>query len=95
MEHPHAEPEIIMLKDLPKEYHRLSFLVNKGDENIKREMEISLKAGEIVGKLYDALMKQYKDPDSAEAMRSLNVLCVRLVFFFSRCGHCRSAEPTR
>lgn len=43
-------------------------------------MEISLKAGELVGKLYDAILKQYKNPDSEETLKSLNMLCVRLVF---------------
>lgn len=80
MEKPNGEPEQIFLADLPKEYYRLNFLVNTGDENIKKEMEISLKAGELVGKLYDAILKQYKDPNSPETLRSLNMLCVRLVF---------------
>ncbi len=80
MEKPNAEPEQILLKDLHKDYYRLQFLVDTGDENIKKEMEISLKAGELVGKLYDALIKQYKNPDSAESLHSLNMLCVRLVF---------------
>lgn len=80
MENPHAEPEIVLLKDLPKEYYRLEFLVNPQDRNIKKEMELSLAAGDIVGKLYDALRKQYKDPDSDETQKFLNKLCVRLVF---------------
>lgn len=80
MEKPNAEPEQIFLKDLHKDYYRLQFLVDTGDDNIKKEMEISLKAGELVGKLYDALIKQYKNPDSAESLHSLNMLCVRLVF---------------
>lgn len=80
MEKPNGEPEQILLKDLPKEYYRLPFLVDTGNENLKREMEISLKAGELVGKLYDAILKQYKNPDSEETLKSLNMLCVRLVF---------------
>ncbi len=80
MEKPNGEPEQILLKDLPKEYYRLQFLVNTGDEHIKKEMEISLKAGELVGRLYDAILKQYKNPDDPETLKSLNKLCVRLVF---------------
>lgn len=80
MENPQSEPEIILLSDLPKEYYRLQFLVNAADRNIKKEMELSLAAGEIVGRLYDALRKQYKEPDSEESQKSLNKLCVRLVF---------------
>ena len=80
MEKPNCEPEQIFLKDLPKEYYRLNFLTDTGDENIKKEMEVSLQAGELVGKLYNASLKQYKNPDNPESLKSLNMLCVRLVF---------------
>ncbi len=80
MNNPNAEPYVVLLADLEKEYSRLNFLVNTGSENLKREMEISIKAGELVGKLYDALLKQYKDPTSEKTLKSLNALCVRLVF---------------
>ena len=80
MEKPNGEPEQIFLKDLPKDYYRLQFLVDTGNDSIKREMEISLKAGELVGKLYDLILKQYKTPESPETLKSLNMLCVRLVF---------------
>ena len=80
MNRPNDEPETILLADLEKECHRLQFLVDTGDENIKKEMEISLQAGELVGALYDALLKQYKDPSDTETLKSLNMLCVRLVF---------------
>lgn len=80
MNKPNGEPEQILLKDLPKEYYRLQFLVDTGSEHLKKEMEISLKAGDLVGKLYDAILKQYKNPESEETLKSLNMLCVRLVF---------------
>lgn len=80
MEKPNCEPEQIFLKDLSKEYYRLNFLTDTGDENIKKEMEVSLQAGELVGKLYNAILKQYKNPDNPESLKSLNMLCVRLVF---------------
>ncbi len=80
MEKPNGEPEQIFLKDLPKDYYRLQFLIDTGNDSIKREMEISLKAGELVGKLYDLILKQYKNPDSPDTLKSLNKLCVRLVF---------------
>ena len=80
MEKPNGEPEQIFLKDLAKDYYRLQFLVETGSEMLKKEMEISLKAGELVGKLYDAILKQYKNPESPETLKSLNMLCVRLVF---------------
>ena len=80
MERPTGEPEIIKLADLEKEYYRLQFLVDTGNVSIKKEMGNSLQAGEIVGVLYDALLKQYKNPESEESLKSLNALCVRLVF---------------
>lgn len=80
MERPGGEPEEILLKNLDKEYYRLQFLVDNGNEHLKREMEVSIAAGEIVGLLYDAFAKQYADPTSEQAMKSLNILCVRLVF---------------
>ena len=80
MENPNGEPYTIQLKDLGREYYRLQFLVEQGNEHLQKEMEVSMKAGEIVGKLYDALIKQYIDPTKPSSMRSLNILCVRLVF---------------
>ena len=80
MEQPQKEPEIIFLKDLEKEFHRLNFLVSTQDEHIEKEMEVSIAAGEIVGRLYDAFAKQYVNPESDRAQKSLNKLCVRLVF---------------
>ncbi|MBR3752869.1 MAG: class I SAM-dependent DNA methyltransferase [Ruminiclostridium sp.] len=80
MNFPNGEPEVIRLTDLEKEVYRLKFLVDTGSAHIKKEMEVSLQAGTLVGKLYDALLKQYKDPTDPETLKSLNALCVRLVF---------------
>ena len=80
MNRPNDSPEIVKLCDLEKEYHRLQFLVDTTSEHIKKEMEISLKAGELVGVLYDALLAQYQNPNDPETLKSLNALCVRLVF---------------
>ena len=80
MEKPGGDPEIILLENLEKEYYRLQFLVDEGNTNLQREMEVSIAAGEIVGLLYDALAKQYADSTTERAMKSLNILCVRIVF---------------
>ena len=80
MNRPNDTPEVIKLEELETEYHRLQFLVDTGSDRIKKEMEISLQAGELVGKLYDALLKQYNSPASEAELKSLNMLCVRLVF---------------
>lgn len=80
MENPHKAPEIVFLKDLDRDYHRLGFLADAEKNHIKRQQEVSLQAGTIVGRLYDALLKQYLNPSDAETLKSLNKLCVRLVF---------------
>ena len=79
MENPKGEPSRILLKDLEKEYYRLQFLVEQQGIHLQREMEVSMKAGEIVGKLYDAFVTQY-DANDPQSLRYLNILCVRLVF---------------
>lgn len=80
MEHPNDAPEIILLENLETEIYRLQFLTDEGNTHIKQEMEVSLKAGEIVAALYDEILKQYLNPESPTTLHSLNVLCVRLVF---------------
>lgn len=83
MDKPLSEPQRMRLADLPKEISRLSFLVDTAVKSLReKEMDISIKAGRIVGDVYRALRKRYADPDSAETLRSLNRLCVRLVFCF-------------
>ena len=79
MEQPNGEPERILLENLGKEYYRLQFLVDAKNEHLSKEMEVSIQAGEIVGRIYEALLKQYDD-NSTEALRWLNILCVRIVF---------------
>ena len=79
MEQPNGEPQQILLENLGKEYYRLQFLVDAKSEHLSKEMEVSIEAGKIVGRIYDALLTQYDD-NSPEALRWLNILCVRLVF---------------
>ncbi len=80
LEHPHDDPLSVLLENLDKDYHLLNFLVEETDEKINREKELSIEAGRLVGRLYDMLLAQYADPTSPETLRSLNILCVRLVF---------------
>lgn len=80
MENPSGEPEEILLKDLAKDYKRLQFLVDDHNAKIKKELEVSVKAGDLVGLIYDSLLKEYINPESPETLKSLNVLCVRIVF---------------
>ena len=73
-------PIKILLSELPKRFHELEFLIDENKNKLRIELELSLKVGEIVGKLYDALHAQYLNPNSAESLANLNKLCVRIVF---------------
>ena len=79
MEQPNGEPAQILLENLGKEFYRLKFLVDTKSEHLSREEQVSFDAGKIVARIHEALMKQYAD-DSPEALRWLNILCVRIVF---------------
>lgn len=76
----HSDPIIIKLEELPKQYHVLQFLIDSKDIEIQKEEEVSFKAGELVGKLYDEIVKLYINPENEETLKSLNMLCVRIVF---------------
>ncbi len=69
------------LDELPAQLHLLSIFTDKDDPRIEREKELSTSAAELVGKLYSALSRQYKNIDTdPHEQRSLNILIVRLVF---------------
>ena len=76
----HSDPIILKLEELPKQYYVLQFLIDSKDVEIQKEEEVSFKAGELVGKLYDEIIKLYIDPENEESLKSLNMLCVRIVF---------------
>ena len=61
MDHPLEDPQKILLANLPKEVSRLGFLVDTSVKTVReKEMDISIKAGRIVGELYKALLKRYR-----------------------------------
>lgn len=80
MTDPNSEPVVIKLEDLPTQVHRLAFLADVEKEVTAFEQKISVEAGEIVGEIYDALLAQYSNQTNPESLKSLNKLCVRLVF---------------
>lgn len=83
MERPNDSAEIIELHKLGTEFYRLNFLVDVKSNHIEREMEISKGAGELVARLYDSLLEQYKiNPllTEEDILHNINKLCVRLVF---------------
>ena len=53
----------ISLDEIPDKYPLLDILTKKDVHKISHEMEVSIKAGDIVGILYEAFLKQYKIPD--------------------------------
>ena len=72
----------LKLEELPK---HLDWLVMLEPEKMilphfSEEVDVSVKAGELVGILYDDLHKNYINPDDPESLRQLNILCVRIVF---------------
>lgn len=87
MNRPLDEPEVVLLENLEKEITKFSFLTDIKVKSIRREEEISFKAGKLVGEIYDLILPQYTDPTNSETLKSLNQLCVRLVF-------CLYAEDT-
>ena len=74
------DPVRIELEELPERINELQFLATFKNDKIIVEQELSIKAGTLIGKLYDGLIKQYKDPKADNTLKSLNKLCVRLVF---------------
>lgn len=80
MERPGGEPAVIELKDLTQECYRLDFLVDQANPHLEKEMKVSMQAGDLVGHIYDELLKQYRDPESESTQRAINQLSVRLVF---------------
>ena len=51
------------------------------DSASNSEIVVPLRVGgEIVGVLYDKILAQYRNPEDPETQKSLNKLCVRLVF---------------
>ena len=87
------EPTKIRLPELQDKYPMLDFLIKQDVKQVSHEMKVSIEDGNIVGKLYDAFAKEFGLPEGTpkketpeekaqrEAdLRSLNALCVRLVF---------------
>ena len=87
MNSPLADPEVILLENLEKDFQKLSFIADVNVDYIRKEEQISVKAGQLVGRLYDLILPQYDDPTNPDTLKSLNQLCVRLVF-------CLYAEDT-
>ena len=80
LEHPNDDPVCIKIEELVDNVSLFDFMFDIHKRNLKKEQEISIKAGDLVGKIYAELRKKYKDPDTEKAQQSINQLCVRIVF---------------
>ena len=76
------------LDELSEHPEYMGFITDPGNSRLEKEKQVSIKAGELIGELYDMMREGYIDPDSEESMHALNVLCVRLVF----CLYCEDAD---
>ena len=85
------QPVKVELEELQNKYSLLEFLVQKDVQRLSREIEVSIKAGDIVGLIYEAFLEQYRISELKEEseeqkkkrehkLKSLNALCVRIVF---------------
>lgn len=77
----------IKLEDLAQECYRLRFLVESDNAIWQQRKHLNTLAdtmltGQQVAVFYRELLQQYIDPQSPESIRSLNKLCVRLIFCF-------------
>lgn len=75
------------LAELGENPSLISFVTDPSYSRAEKEKRVSMEAGALIGRLHDALGKQYLEPDSSESQHALNVLCVRLVF----CLYCEDA----
>ena len=74
------QPTKIFIEEIPNKFPLLEILVSQKIKKLSEEMELSIKAGDIVGKIYNLFLGQYENPNDPESLKSLNMLCVRLVF---------------
>lgn len=76
------------LSDLPDQFHLFNFMLDPKTSRSALEEQVSMQAGELIGKLHKELLDCYIDPENPASQHSLNVLCVRLVF----CLFCEDAD---
>ncbi len=82
LERPEAEPVIITLQEIPAQVHALRFLTEGVSETarIEKEKQLSIQAGELISRIYNALLARCPEPLSDGVLQQLNRFCVRLVF---------------
>ncbi len=70
----------IALSELPEQWHRLQFLVDARNSRVEKEKEMSMQAGVLISRIYNALLENAESGKDAATLQSMNKFCVRLVF---------------
>ncbi len=73
-------PIKILLDELPQKFSMLEFIIDKNQHDIRLEEELSVAVAKRVDTLYETLKKNYRNADNPESLKSLNKLCVLIVF---------------
>lgn len=60
----------INIDDLHHNSSLLDFLLEKKVVQVSKEVDLSQEAGKLVGKIYDAFLKQYHDPESKKPSKA-------------------------
>lgn len=77
---PEKEYISIQLADLPDQVALFNFLVDPGSSRRAKEEQVSIKAGNLIGKLHAGLIDRLDYTLDNEGRHNLSVLCVRIVF---------------
>ena len=70
----------ISLAELPEQWHLLQFLVDARNSRVEKEKEMSMQAGVLISRIYNALLENAESGKDAATLQSMNKFCVRLVF---------------
>ena len=70
----------IALAELPEQWHLLQFLVDARNSRVEKEKEMSMQAGVLISRIYNALLENAESGKDAATLQSMNKFCVRLVF---------------
>ncbi len=70
----------IALSELPEQWHLLQFLVDAHNSRVEKEKEMSMQAGVLISRIYNALLENAESGKDAATLQSMNKFCVRLVF---------------
>ena len=70
----------LALEDLPKNLAAIDFLTGGHEAPESLQQAVSVKAGEIMGRIHNLVAAKYVDPDAPESHHALSVFCTRVMF---------------